>query len=497
MKEKENKDTFAIEDIYEELNKSVFSEEPFKKRDKDNEIIFKIISKRYHKLLVRCPLYKQKKINANTQFFKTFMKVDSKKDNVGRSLRLIPIKDPLKLPSISKGLSFMRELLLKKALLSYCVRKQMPEAHNSLLVEKKFYFPDDYHISIIQACLENLHLIKKRPSRHISTPQLLSNFHKRLSKRSDTLESADSTSNSQLSPRSRRKKHNEFDCEIIKVDSSYFGTIKLTNKSITYLSRTKPLIDDSNLRLGSTKEMLNPETKVKKKKWNFSNIDTIILRRYNFIKQAFEMKLTNKKTVFILLFSKESLDDFIRKLIVAKDFDKKIREYEVGDAVRCIRDGWKKKEISNFDYLMKLNDFSGRTFECMSQYPVFPWVIQNYSSTQFDFSNESFRDFKYPMAGISEKKRLLAEKKISYTEDMPGGVFQYGSHYLPGRAVLGYLLRLQPYTQMIYKFDSGGDCSSRHFHIIKKRWEDSLSDTDMNIELIPEFFYNPEFLANQ
>ena len=36
---------------------------------------------------------------------------------------------------------------------------------------------------------------------------------------------------------------------------------------------------------------------------------------------------------------------------------------------------WINREISNFEYLMQLNTIAGRTFNDLSQYPVFPWVI--------------------------------------------------------------------------------------------------------------------------
>ena len=36
---------------------------------------------------------------------------------------------------------------------------------------------------------------------------------------------------------------------------------------------------------------------------------------------------------------------------------------------------WIKGEISNFDYLMIVNKYSGRTFNDLNQYPVFPWIL--------------------------------------------------------------------------------------------------------------------------
>jgi hypothetical protein len=34
---------------------------------------------------------------------------------------------------------------------------------------------------------------------------------------------------------------------------------------------------------------------------------------------------------------------------------------------------WQRREISNFEYLMYLNTISGRTYNDLNQYPIFPW----------------------------------------------------------------------------------------------------------------------------
>ncbi len=38
-------------------------------------------------------------------------------------------------------------------------------------------------------------------------------------------------------------------------------------------------------------------------------------------------------------------------------------------------------DLSNFDYLMLLNSRAGRTTNDLTQYPVFPWVLQDYHSS--------------------------------------------------------------------------------------------------------------------
>ncbi len=54
---------------------------------------------------------------------------------------------------------------------------------------------------------------------------------------------------------------------------------------------------------------------------------------------------------------------------------------------------WQRREISNFEYLMYLNTISGRTYQDLNQYPVFPWVISDYESEKLDLNSPTtYRD---------------------------------------------------------------------------------------------------------
>lgn len=61
-------------------------------------------------------------------------------------------------------------------------------------------------------------------------------------------------------------------------------------------------------------------------------------------------------------------------------------------------DKWVAGHISNFEYLMHLNTLSGRTFNDLTQYPVFPFILADYSSPMLDLDREStFRNLTKPM----------------------------------------------------------------------------------------------------
>ena len=65
--------------------------------------------------------------------------------------------------------------------------------------------------------------------------------------------------------------------------------------------------------------------------------------------------------------------------------------------------------------------------------------------------------------------------------------------------VSSYLVRLEPFTQHFLHLQGGHfDLADRMFHSIKEAWESSSRNNMADVrELIPEFFYLPDFLTNR
>lgn len=60
---------------------------------------------------------------------------------------------------------------------------------------------------------------------------------------------------------------------------------------------------------------------------------------------------------------------------------------------------WKERQITNWEYLIALNQISGRTFQDLMQYPVFPWILADYKSSILDLTNsKTFRNLEKPIA---------------------------------------------------------------------------------------------------
>lgn len=162
---------------------------------------------------------------------------------------------------------------------------------------------------------------------------------------------------------------------------------------------------------------------------------------------------------------------------------------------------WERKEITNFQYLMYLNAIAGRSYNDLTQYPVFPWILADYYSEELDLNDpKTFRDLTRPMgAQTAERRREFADRYKQWGEtDDPSPAFHYGTHYSSAMIVCSFLIRLEPFTQHYLKLQGGTfDHADRLFDSIGKAWE-SASEKNMGDvrELIPEFFYLPEFLTN-
>lgn len=113
---------------------------------------------------------------------------------------------------------------------------------------------------------------------------------------------------------------------------------------------------------------------------------------------------------------------------------------------------WTEGFISNFDYLMLLNKFSGRTYNDLNQYFVFPWVLKDYHSDKIDLTNpDIYRDLSKPIGALNpDKLRRYKEKYKNEVQNNEriGERCLYGSHYSTSLFIFYYLVRLEPYSSL-------------------------------------------------
>jgi len=160
---------------------------------------------------------------------------------------------------------------------------------------------------------------------------------------------------------------------------------------------------------------------------------------------------------------------------------------------------WQKGEISNFHYLMLVNTMAGRTFNDLTQYPVFPWILADYTSDELDLSNPAtFRDLSKPMGAQTARRQADYTSRYNSLAEIGETPFHYGTHYSSAMIVASYLIRLPPFVQSYILLQGGSfDHADRLFFSIEGSWRSAAQDNGSDVrELIPEFFCLPEFLTN-
>ena len=219
---------------------------------------------------------------------------------------------------------------------------------------------------------------------------------------------------------------------------------------------------------------------------------------------------------------------------------------------------WNKWRINNFKFLMWMNFLSNRSYNDISQYPIFPWIITNYdeplkieplflitslygiNEVNIDMSNQSeseaninsyfrsqtdsiceidneknrkkkdefnYRDMKVPMGmleinDVSKKRKsefieqykTLKQDKDEFEGSKP---YYYGTNYSNPIYVCNFLMRLFPFTHISIVLQGNRlDNPNRLFLSVSNSFYNSISQKSDVRELIPEFFYLPEMFLN-
>lgn len=258
----------------------------------------------------------------------------------------------------------------------------------------------------------------------------------------------------------------------------------------------------------------NQPNKIKRhRRWNVSKIKAVHLTRYLLQYSAIEVFFNDSTAPIFLNFASQKEAKQVGTLIASfrneslfpkgssRDRNGIISFIDRRVAVEMAenaRESWRRREISNFEYLMILNTLAGRSYNDLTQYPVFPWVLADYSSEKLDFNKSStFRDLSKPVGALDLKRFKVFEDRYRNFCDPDIPSFYYGSHYSSMGIVLYYLLRLEPFTALHRNLQGGKfDHADRLFQSIEGTYRNCLSNTSDVKELIPEFFYMPDFLVN-
>jgi hypothetical protein len=254
------------------------------------------------------------------------------------------------------------------------------------------------------------------------------------------------------------------------------------------------------------------EQRMRRRRWKLDCISAIYLRRYRLRDSAIEIFFRKGKHRNVFFDFGHTRDDaklrneFSRSLNTAAPsnaFKQTINMntfrvvYDHG-----IQEKWLSGKMSNFDYLMALNTIAGRTFNDLCQYPVMPWILNDYTSEKLDLTNPAiYRDLSKPMGALNETRlKEFLDRFNSFEENVTSGIpaFMYGSHYstMVG-VVLHFLVRLQPYASLHKEMQNGHfDVPDRLFSSIPRSFAHNTTQLSEVKEITPEWFTTPDMFRN-
>ena len=267
----------------------------------------------------------------------------------------------------------------------------------------------------------------------------------------------------------------------------------------------------------------------------YTDIKWIFRRRYYYKNSALEIFTTANKTFYFNFKIEKEREDVINEIVSKlnepakiiddlkdpKDAFDNIIGYENVSVTDSKKKGvkkkklshkiesWKEWKITNFELLMWLNIYGNRSYNDISQYPVFPWVLNTYQdplkSDKADQKKYDLRDMSLPMGmmALDEKGEqrkelfLLNYETLKENDDESMKPYFYGSNYSNPIYVCNYLMRIFPFTHIAIELQgSKFDQPDRLFISVEKAFNNSVTQKTDVRELIPEFYYLPEIFLN-
>eukprot|EP00854_Cymbomonas_tetramitiformis_P008121 gene8121-9651_t len=277
------------------------------------------------------------------------------------------------------------------------------------------------------------------------------------------------------------------------------------------------------------------------RRWPLNRVKEVLMTRYLLQHTAVEIFMEDRSSVFLNLPSERKARELASKIAPSTAVFTARRKLEAAERA-CER--WRRRECSTFDYLMTLNTLAGRSYNDLSQYPVFPWILADYTSQELDLGKPaSFRDLSKPVGALNPERLAFFRERFQFCkENDPDNAFYYGSHYSTAAFVYLLLVRTEPFTSLHKQLQGGKFDTERGFVSLPAAWAqvglsvvgytgippgdfDLLSKAEARSpkaeagaevaenmggknlrpegrelvdmkELTPEFFYQPEFLEN-
>ena len=389
---------------------------------------------------------------------------------------------------------------------------------------------------------------------------------------------------------SSEKNEIAYKCCIVKPTHHIMGTLYFKEKEMVFVygdqnnklnfynhNKNDLYYDDSNdTCFGSFFILYKRDKDTLKLRIPYNMINFVMKRTYFYRANAIEIFTSNQKSYYLHFIKhedrKNALNEIekhftnkenIRMLGNKADYvfgimnkDRKFKNRKIFSSFSDMFKKWHEHSVSSFEFLMWCNIFANRSYRDLTQYPVFPWTITDYTSSKLSleqmkndtiFSRDItfLRDFAKPMGmldvGPQSQKRieLIKEeyknmmyttagddsdeeceeeekednkvlsmlntinifskksKKVEKIKDNNEIPHFYSTHYSNPMYVSHYLCRLFPFSQLRIELQGEKfDVAERLFSSIQTTFESATSQKTDVRELIPEFYYLPEMFEN-
>ena len=370
---------------------------------------------------------------------------------------------------------------------------------------------------------------------------------------------------------------NTYQCCIVKLTHHIKGFLSTEERHIKFnYSNNEKILDEKDdpnydKDMGSCFGSIFKNHRKDKDKIGFEidylNIKFMFNRHYFYNESGIEIYTETNKSYFLNFKNNKDLSSFINDVlhhaifreIKTEEFKgkKKVVGYEniplsakkKSYGIYHKVEDWQNYNISTLEYLMWLNIYGGRSFNDLTQYPVFPWIITNYKTDSLIQKND-YRNLGIPMGMMdindkailrketfletydsikndliemnpdfnyqeflkkgdeyfdNYKNKKIKKEKMSNTDDgenesslqinqLP---YYFGSHYSNPTYISNYLTRTFPFSLTAIEIQGEKfDDPDRIFLSIQKTFESASSLKDDVRELIPEFYILPEIFLN-
>ncbi len=287
-----------------------------------------------------------------------------------------------------------------------------------------------------------------------------------------------------------------YECEMITVKGSIFGNILVFENCLLFKSE---LVNDKRKKESNSKDDDDDSSymdyacctidydhlkKYKRIIIEYNNIKEVVNRTFFYTWISLEIFMKDGKSYFFNFFNEDTNKDITeylkqKKIPVIDNIYKYYKKEEFAKK-------WKEEKITTYDYLLLLNKLTSRSYNDPNQYPVMPWLF-------LEEGINFIRNFDLPISVQDSDKQEMFLKSGTYIED---DVISHGNHYSTSAYIVFYLMRANPFTNNMIRFQS------KNFDVPDRQYNDMkqtiflCQKMNNNREMIPELFSIPEIYIN-